>query len=140
MGVFYHNYPTLSTMASINIDKPTIVNVTNQGRLLPFHSPLLQELLLLSFPLATKMFQFVRLSLTCPWIQQQFESFTYSGISGSMLIFNSPKHFVAYYALPRQNFSHYITLTQAQMCLQPLPPEIQNLKMSKRHKHSESER
>ncbi|KAG6484465.1 hypothetical protein ZIOFF_052983 [Zingiber officinale] len=31
------------------------------------------------------------LSLACPWIQQQFERLTYSGISGSMLIFNSPK-------------------------------------------------
>ncbi|KAK9208879.1 hypothetical protein WN944_001240 [Citrus x changshan-huyou] len=31
----------------------------------------------------------------------QFERLTYSGISGSTLIFNSPKHFVAYYALPR---------------------------------------
>ncbi|RVX04885.1 hypothetical protein CK203_019252 [Vitis vinifera] len=47
------------------------------------------------------MFQFARLSLACPWIQQQFERLTYSGISGSMLIFNSPKHFVAYYALSR---------------------------------------
>ncbi|KAG9438785.1 hypothetical protein H6P81_021265 [Aristolochia fimbriata] len=44
---------------------------------------------------------FARLSLACPWIQQQFERLTYSGISGSMLIFNSPKHFVACYALPR---------------------------------------
>uniref|UniRef100_A0A2N9I3M4 Uncharacterized protein n=1 Tax=Fagus sylvatica TaxID=28930 RepID=A0A2N9I3M4_FAGSY len=70
-------------------------------RLLPFRSPLLRESLLLSFPLATKMFQFARLSLACPWIQQQFERLTYSGISGSTLIFNSPKHFVAYYALPR---------------------------------------
>ncbi|GKD68299.1 hypothetical protein Tco_1322389 [Tanacetum coccineum] len=70
-------------------------------RSLPFRSPLLRESLLLSFPLATKMFQFARLSLACPWIQQQFERLTYSGISGSMLIFNSPKHFVAYYALPR---------------------------------------
>ncbi|KAL8523968.1 hypothetical protein ACS0TY_013795 [Phlomoides rotata] len=70
-------------------------------RLLPFRSPLLRESLLLSFPLATKMFQFARLSLVCPWIQQQFERLPYSGISGSMLIFNSPKHFVDYYALPR---------------------------------------
>ena len=70
-------------------------------RLLPFRSPLLRESLLLSFPLATKMFQFARLSLACPWIQQQFERLPYSGISGSMLIFNSPKHFVDYYALPR---------------------------------------
>ncbi|CAN8222902.1 unnamed protein product [Cochlearia groenlandica] len=44
---------------------------------------------------------FARLSLACPWIQQQFKRLTYSGISGSTLIFNSPKHFVAYYALPR---------------------------------------
>ncbi|KAD7477659.1 hypothetical protein E3N88_00795 [Mikania micrantha] len=42
-------------------------------RLLPFRPPLLRESLLLSFPLATKMFQFARLSLACPWIQQQFE-------------------------------------------------------------------
>ncbi|CAL0335010.1 unnamed protein product [Lupinus luteus] len=47
------------------------------------------------------MFQFARLSLACPCIQQQFEKLTYSGISRSTLIFNSPKHFVAYYALPR---------------------------------------
>ncbi|GKB31009.1 hypothetical protein Tco_0870410 [Tanacetum coccineum] len=47
------------------------------------------------------MFQFARLCLSCPWIQQQFERLTYSGISGSILIFKSPKHFVAYYALPR---------------------------------------
>ncbi|PHT49963.1 NAD(P)H-quinone oxidoreductase subunit 2 A, chloroplastic [Capsicum baccatum] len=47
------------------------------------------------------MFQFARLSLACPWIQQQFERLPYLGISGSMLIFNSPKHFVDYYALPR---------------------------------------
>ncbi|KAD4981766.1 hypothetical protein E3N88_18437 [Mikania micrantha] len=70
-------------------------------RLLPFHSPLIRESLLLYFPLATKMFQFARLSLACPWIQQQFERLTYSGISGSMLIFNSPRHFVTYYALLR---------------------------------------
>ncbi|KAK8493485.1 hypothetical protein V6N12_032186 [Hibiscus sabdariffa] len=36
-----------------------------------------------------------------PVFTQQFERLTYSGISGSTLIFNSPKHFVAYYALPR---------------------------------------
>ncbi|KAK2663274.1 hypothetical protein Ddye_001848 [Dipteronia dyeriana] len=47
------------------------------------------------------MFQFARLSLACPWIQQQFKRLTYLGISGSTLIFNSPQYFVAYYALPR---------------------------------------
>ncbi|KAD4385165.1 hypothetical protein E3N88_25333 [Mikania micrantha] len=81
-------------------------------RLLPFRSPLLRESLLLSFPLATKMFQFARLSLACPWIQQQFERLTYSGISGSMLIFNSPKHFVAYYALPRLWVPRYPPISQ----------------------------
>ena len=68
-------------------------------RLLPFRSPLLRESLLLSFPLATKMFQFTRLSLAYPWIQQQFERLTYLRISGSMLAFNSLKHFVVCYAL-----------------------------------------
>ncbi|MCD9644662.1 hypothetical protein HAX54_033068 [Datura stramonium] len=42
---------------------------------------------------------FSRLSLACPWIQQQFERLPHSGVSGSMLIFTSPKHFVDYYAL-----------------------------------------
>ncbi|KAI9186263.1 hypothetical protein LWI28_015472 [Acer negundo] len=75
-----------------------VPHATRVRTMLPFRSPLLRESLLLSFPLATKMFQFARLSLACPWIQQQFERLTYSGISGSTLIFNSPKHFVAYYA------------------------------------------
>ncbi|KAK8640440.1 hypothetical protein V6N13_008194 [Hibiscus sabdariffa] len=61
-------------------------------------SPSSTTLLLLSH---NPVFTFARLSLVCPWIQQQFERLTYSGISGSTLIFNSPKHFVAYYALPR---------------------------------------
>jgi hypothetical protein len=72
----------------------------SQFRLLPFCSLLLQELLFLSIRLATKMFQFTRLSLACPWIQQQLKRLTYSGISRSMLIFNSLKHFVTYHALP----------------------------------------
>ncbi|XLS46397.1 hypothetical protein HN51_003262 [Arachis hypogaea] len=70
-------------------------------KLLPFRSPLLWESLLVSFPLATKMFQLARLSLACLWIQQQFERLTYSEISRSTLIFNSQKNFVSYYALPR---------------------------------------
>ncbi|KAK7325648.1 hypothetical protein VNO80_34030 [Phaseolus coccineus] len=51
-----------------------VPHATRVRALLPFRSPLLRESLLLSFPLATKMFQFTRLSLACPWIQQQFES------------------------------------------------------------------
>uniref|UniRef100_A0A453FLW3 Uncharacterized protein n=1 Tax=Aegilops tauschii subsp. strangulata TaxID=200361 RepID=A0A453FLW3_AEGTS len=35
------------------------------------------------------------------YVSRQFKRLTYLGISGSMLIFNSPKHFVACYALPR---------------------------------------
>ncbi|KAL5994852.1 hypothetical protein ACLOJK_024909 [Asimina triloba] len=63
------------------------------------------ELLVLHFvkqadKMATKMFRFVKLSLACPWIQQQFERLTYLGIFESTLIFNSLKHFVDYYALP----------------------------------------
>lgn len=76
-------------------------------RLLPFRSPLLRELLLLSIPLATKMFQFTKLSLACPWIQQQLKRLSYSGMSRSMLIFNSMKHFVAYHALPCLSVPRY---------------------------------
>ena len=39
-------------------------------RLFPFRSPLLGESRLISFPLATKMFQLARLAHTCLWIQQ----------------------------------------------------------------------
>ncbi|CAN4076692.1 unnamed protein product [Withania somnifera] len=92
--------PRFGSISSDNCPRNTCFRY-GSGGLLPFRSPLLRESLLLSFPLATKMFQFARLSLACPWIQQQFERLPYSGISGSMLIFNSPKHFVDYYALPR---------------------------------------
>ncbi|TYG83499.1 hypothetical protein ES288_D01G172700v1 [Gossypium darwinii] len=67
-----------------------VPHATRVRALLPFHLPLLQESLLLSIPPATKCFS----------SPQQFKKLTYSGISGSTLIFNSPKHFVAYYALP----------------------------------------
>ena len=47
------------------------------------------------------MFQFTRLSLARLYIQQQCHRLPYSGISGSMLVLSSPKHFVACYALLR---------------------------------------
>ena len=62
-------------------------------RLLLFRSPLLRESLLLSFPLATKMFQFTRLSLACPWIQQQFERLTYIGNPRIYAYFQLPEAF-----------------------------------------------
>ncbi|KAG5570764.1 hypothetical protein H5410_060530 [Solanum commersonii] len=46
-----------------------------------------------------RFLEFARLSLACPWIQQQLERLPFSGISESMLIFNFPKHLVDYYAL-----------------------------------------
>ncbi|KAG5569010.1 hypothetical protein H5410_063970 [Solanum commersonii] len=58
-------------------------------RLLPFRSPLLRESLLLSFPLATKMFQFARVVSCCPWIQAAVRKVALFGNLGSMLIFNS---------------------------------------------------
>ncbi|KAG8381032.1 hypothetical protein BUALT_Bualt06G0078600 [Buddleja alternifolia] len=104
-GVFFHPSLTGAAFTLLRLAARRLycspTTPFSRFRLLPFRSPLLRESLLLSFPLATKMFQFARLSLTCPWIQQQFERLPYSGISGSMLIFNSPKHFVDYYALPR---------------------------------------
>ncbi|KAK7377740.1 hypothetical protein VNO80_03172 [Phaseolus coccineus] len=65
----------------------------SQFRLLPFRSPLLRESLLLSFPLATKMFQFTRLSLACPCIQQQLERLTYIGNLRIYAYFQLPKAF-----------------------------------------------
>ncbi|KAK5831706.1 hypothetical protein PVK06_015504 [Gossypium arboreum] len=70
------------------------------------------------------MFQFARLSLVCPWIQQQFERLTYSGISGSTLIFKSPKHFVAYYALPRLWVPRYPPHMDSSMCSSAPDPEM----------------
>ena len=62
-------------------------------RFLQFRSSLLSESLLLSFPLATKMFQFARLSLACPWIQQQFERLTYIGNPRIYAYFQLPEAF-----------------------------------------------
>lgn len=59
-------------------------------RLFPFRSPLLRESLLLSFPLATKMFQFARLSLARPWIQQAVQK---------VALFGNPRIY-AYFQLP----------------------------------------
>ncbi|KAF9595575.1 hypothetical protein IFM89_001047 [Coptis chinensis] len=50
------------------------------------------ESLLLSFPLATKMFRFAGLSLTCPWMSSSSKVDLFGNL-GSMLIFNSPEAF-----------------------------------------------
>ncbi|KAF7127376.1 hypothetical protein RHSIM_Rhsim11G0059100 [Rhododendron simsii] len=50
------------------------------------------------FSLATKMFQFDKLSLVCPRIQQHFERLNNSEIPESLLIFHYLKHLFAYYA------------------------------------------
>jgi hypothetical protein len=74
-------------------------------RLVPFRSPLLWESLLLFFPLATKMFQFTRLSLNI--INVQFMRLPHSGIFGSMRDSSSPKRFVGIYALHRLEMPRY---------------------------------
>jgi hypothetical protein len=51
------------------LDGPTTPDKV-RFRLIPGRSPLLGESRLLSFPLATKMFQFARLPLSCLCIQQ----------------------------------------------------------------------
>ena len=62
-------------------------------RLLPFRSPLLRESLLLSFPLATKMFQFARLSLACSWIQQAVQKVDLFGNLRIYAYFQLPEAF-----------------------------------------------
>ena len=49
--------------------------------LFPFRSPLLRESRFLSFPRATKMFQFARLALPCLWIQQGVRAHYHAWVS-----------------------------------------------------------
>nr|KYP43983.1 Uncharacterized protein ORF91 [Cajanus cajan] len=53
-------------------------------------------------PHATRMFQFTRLSLACPWIQQQFERLTYIGNPRIYAYFQLPE---AFRRLPRPSSS-----------------------------------
>ncbi|KAK5838487.1 hypothetical protein PVK06_007217 [Gossypium arboreum] len=63
----------------------------------------------------------VRQVVSClPMDSAAVRRLTYSGISGSTLIFNSPKHFVAYYALPRLWVPRYPPKTRNGGELSPL--------------------
>ena len=84
---------------------PQPENTRFSFRLVPFRSPLLWESLLLFLPLATKMFQFTRLSLHAKCIQ--FMRLPYSGIFGSMRDSSSPKRIVGIYALHRLEMPRY---------------------------------
>ena len=56
--------------------------ITSHGfRLFPFRSPLLRESRFLSFPRATKMFQFARLALPCLCIQQGVRAHYHAWVS-----------------------------------------------------------
>ncbi len=75
-------------------------------RLFPFRSPLLRESFLLSFPLATKMFQFTRFAsntyeFSAGYLDMTRDGFPHSGISGSAPASGSPKLIAACYALHR---------------------------------------
>ena len=71
-------------------------------RLFPFRSPLLGKSLLLSLPPATKMFQFAGFARSCLYIQQVVHlGFPISDTPGSMLVSNSPRHFVGHHVLLR---------------------------------------
>ncbi len=75
-------------------------------RLLPFRSPLLRESLLLSFPLATKMFQFPRFPPHRLWVQRWVTThsvvgFSHSGICGSTPVCGSSQLIAADHALHR---------------------------------------
>ncbi|GKD67581.1 ribosomal protein L10 [Tanacetum coccineum] len=73
---FAISHPRVFSLARWSLLIHTAFHVPRATRvrvLLPFRSPLPLESLLLSFPPATKRFQFARLSLACSWIQQMFE-------------------------------------------------------------------
>ena len=70
-------------------------------RLFPFRSPLLGKSLLLSFPRATKMFQFARFAHLHLWIQCSVSRLPYSDTSGSLLASRSPELFVGRHVLLR---------------------------------------
>ena len=69
-------------------------------RLFPFRSPLLWKSLLLSIPLATKMFQFARLlPFSIMNLREGTKRLPYSGISESMFVLNSSELFAVAHAL-----------------------------------------
>ena len=70
-------------------------------RLCPFRSPLLRVSLLLSFPPATKMFQFAGFARTDLLIQSAVFGLPHSEISGSLLVSSSPKLIVGHHVLLR---------------------------------------
>ena len=96
----------LST-ASSNFHNPSWlshypINLSSWFRLFPFRSPLLRKSLLLSLPPATKMFQFAGFARSCLYIQQVVQiGFPISDTLGSMLVSNSPRHFVGHHVLLR---------------------------------------
>ena len=92
--------------ASFNFCNPVLLShyplCINRGfRLFPFRSPLLRKSLLLSFPPATKMFQFAGFAHTRLWIQRVVSGLPHSETSGSMLASSSPECFVGRHVLLR---------------------------------------
>ena len=72
--------------------------------LFPFRSPLLRKSIFLSFPPATKMFQFTGLLLhsyvfTMQYLRITIGEFPHSEISGSKLTDSSPRHIVVSHVL-----------------------------------------
>ena len=72
--------------------------------LFPFRSPLLRESIFLSFPPATKMFQFTGLLLytyvfSTQYLRITIGEFPHSEISGSKFTYNSPRHIVVSHVL-----------------------------------------
>ena len=71
---------------------------TRRFRLIPVRSPLLRKSRLLSFPSATKMFQFTEFSLSCLWIQQEVLKVFLFGNLWIKICFQLPR---AFRRLPR---------------------------------------
>jgi hypothetical protein len=80
---------------------PTTPIEINWFRLIPFRSPLLRESRLLSFPLATKMFQFTKFSLSDLWIQSGVQEVDLFGNLRITAFFQLPEAFRRFHALHR---------------------------------------
>ena len=104
--LLWSSFPTCSTILWISYSLCVVLQpqLVSWFGLFPFRSPLLRKSIFLSFPPATKMFQFTGLLLHNYEFIMQYLRITISGlphseISGSKRTYCSPKHIVVRHVL-----------------------------------------